>query len=153
MKILLIILALLYVLSPYDIFPDFFAIGWGWLDDLIVLGLLWRYLHSLGKKPFGSQQFYRQSQRPYENRDNDRFTQDKSHRSAPDSEQADRPKDPYEVLDIPRNASSEEIKNAYRQLANKYHPDKVLHLGEEFKKLAEERFKEIEEAYRELVKK
>jgi len=136
MKILLIILALLYVLSPYDIFPDFFAIGWGWIDDLIVLGLLWRYLNSLGKKPFGSQQFYRQS-----------------HRSAPDSEQADRPKDPYEVLDIPRNASSAEIKNAYRQLANKYHPDKVLHLGEEFRKLAEERFKEIEEAYRELMPK
>ena len=153
MKILLIILALLYVLSPYDIFPDFFAIGWGWLDDLIVLGLLWRYLNSLGKKPLGSQQFYRQHQRSYENRDNDRFTQDKSHRSAPGSEEVDRPKDPYEVLDIPRNASSAEIKNAYRQLANKYHPDKVLHLGEEFRKLAEERFKAIEKAYRELMPK
>ena len=47
----------------------------------------------------------------------------------------------------------EEIKNAYKQLANKYHPDKVLHLGEEFKKMAEERFKEIQEAYRELIPK
>ena len=142
MKILLIILALLYVLSPYDIFPDFLAIGWGWLDDLIVLGLLWRYLNSLGKKPFESQQFYQQS---YENRDN--------RRSGSEFKETGRPKNPYDVLDIPRNASSAEIKNAYRQLANKYHPDKVLHLGEEFRKLAEERFREIEEAYRELMPK
>ncbi len=145
MKILLIILALLYVLSPYDLFPDFLAIGWGWLDDLIIVGLLWRYLSSMGKKPFGSQQFYRQHQRPNENRDN--------RQSEDEFKKTDRPKDPYDVLNISRNASMAEIKNAYRQLANKYHPDKVLHLGEEFRRLAEERFKEIEEAYRELAKK
>ena len=68
-------------------------------------------------------------------------------------EEMDRPKDPYKVLNISRNASSEEIKKAYRQLANKYHPDKVLHLGEEFRKLAEKHFKEVEEAYRELMPK
>ena len=145
MKILLIILALLYALSPYDLFPDFFAIGWGWLDDLIVLGLLWRYLSALGKKPSGSQQFYRQHQRSFKNNNKGQS------RSEP--KDTDMPKDPYEVLNIPRNASSVEIKNAYRQLANKYHPDKVSHLGEEFRTLAEERFKEIEEAYRELKQK
>ena len=145
MKILLIILALLYALSPYDLFPDFLAIGWGWLDDLIILGLLWRYLSSLGKKPFGSQQFYQQFKRSSGNRN--------SSRSGSEFQETRGPKDPYEVLNISRNASSEEIKNAYRQLANKYHPDKVLHLGEEFRKLAEQRFKEIEEAYRELKQK
>jgi len=56
------------------------------------------------------------------------------------------------VLGVPRDATQEEIKKAYRQLANKYHPDKVEHLGDEFKKLAETRFKEIEAAYRELTK-
>lgn len=145
MKILLIILALLYALSPYDLFPDFLAIGWGWLDDLIILGLLWRYLSASGKKPFGAQQFYRNYKRPYENKGN--------RQSGSEFKETDTPKDPYDVLNIPRNASLAEIKNAYRQLANKYHPDKVLHLGEEFRKLAEERFKEIEEAYRELAKK
>ena len=62
-------------------------------------------------------------------------------------------KDPYTVLNVDRDASPEEIKNSYKKLANKYHPDKVLHLGEEFKKMAEERFKEIQETYRELIPK
>ena len=141
MKILLIILALLYFLSPYDLFPDFLAIGWGWLDDLIVLGFLWRYLSSLSQKQSDSQQFYQQYRQSFEN---------KGHGAGSKFEETDTAKDPYKVLNVPRNASPEEIKTAYRQLANKYHPDKVTHLGEEFSKLAEQRFKEIEEAYREL---
>lgn len=147
-------MGLLYLLSPYDFFPDFMAIGWGWLDDLIILALLWRYLNSLGKKPFGSHQFYRQYQRPNGNSSSDRSRQynDNGRRSSNDAEHTGGPKDPYEVLNIPRGASLQEIKHAYRELANKYHPDKVLHLGEEFRQLAEQRFKEIEEAYRKLSK-
>ncbi len=52
-------------------------------------------------------------------------------------------KDYYEVLGVSRNASSEEIKRAYRKLAIKYHPDKNL----DNKKEAEEKFKEAAEAY------
>lgn len=152
MKILLIILALLYALSPYDLFPDF-AIGWGWIDDLILLGLLWRYLSSFRKKQFDSQKFYQHYQQSFGNEDNKRFSQKETHGTGSEFEEGDGPKDPYTVLNVPRNASPEEIKKAYRQLANKYHPDKVLHLGEEFRKLAEKRFKEIEEAYRELMPK
>jgi DnaJ like chaperone protein len=55
------------------------------------------------------------------------------------------------VLGIERSASVEEIKHAYRELASKYHPDKLEHLGEEFKVLAEKRFKEIQQAYQELT--
>jgi len=51
-------------------------------------------------------------------------------------------KDYYETLGIPRNASEQEIKSAYRKLAIKHHPDK--HQGD---KDAEEKFKEISEAY------
>jgi molecular chaperone DnaJ len=53
-------------------------------------------------------------------------------------------RDYYEILGVPRNASLEEIKKAYRQLAFKYHPDRV---SQEKKKEAEEKFKEISEAY------
>jgi DnaJ-class molecular chaperone len=56
------------------------------------------------------------------------------------------------VLGVAANASPEEIKSAYRGLANKYHPDKVSHLGAEFRALAHEKFKEIQAAYQELAK-
>jgi DnaJ like chaperone protein len=56
----------------------------------------------------------------------------------------------WEVLGIGREASVEEIKRAYRQLTLQHHPDKVANLGPEFVKVAEERFKSIQEAYEEI---
>jgi molecular chaperone DnaJ len=50
-------------------------------------------------------------------------------------------RDYYEVLDVPRSASADEIKRAYRRLARQYHPD--VNKDTE----AEARFKEINEAY------
>ncbi|HVP24958.1 MAG TPA: molecular chaperone DnaJ [Methanomicrobiales archaeon] len=54
-------------------------------------------------------------------------------------------RDYYEVLGVPRNASDEDLKKAFRQLARKYHPD--LNPGN---KNAEEQFKEINEAFQVL---
>ncbi len=51
-------------------------------------------------------------------------------------------KDPYRALGVDKKASAEEIKKAYRKLARQYHPDR--HGGD---KQAEERFKEVQEAY------
>jgi len=58
----------------------------------------------------------------------------------------------YHILKIDKQATDDEIKRAYRKMANKYHPDKVSHLGNEFQKLAEEKFKAVSEAYRQIKK-
>jgi DnaJ like chaperone protein len=53
----------------------------------------------------------------------------------------------YAVLGLEQGADFVEIKKAYRKLSMQYHPDKVGHLGEEFKKISEEKMKEINVAY------
>ncbi|MBN1416549.1 MAG: DnaJ domain-containing protein [Bacteroidales bacterium] len=58
----------------------------------------------------------------------------------------------YEVLEIKRNSSAEQIKKAYRQLALKNHPDRVAYLGEEIRKKAHEKFAKINEAYKVIKK-
>ncbi len=128
MKLLLILLAVLYALSPYDVLPDF-LVGWGWLDDIVVLGLLWRYLNRQRKKSAS----YRE-------------------KGVPGKDTGRPAADPHEVLGVRPGAAQQEIRQAYRELAGKYHPDKVDHLGKEFKALAEERFKEIQAAYDALKK-
>jgi DnaJ like chaperone protein len=138
MKWIWIILALIYLLSPLDLIPGLHALGW--LDDLVVIILLFRYLSKIGqfrttgRPPFGDRQ----------------YTDDHSHTK--NSQAAEKTvRSPFEILKIPPDADQEEIRAAYRKLANQYHPDKVAHLGDEFQKLAEQRFKEIQAAYDKLI--
>ncbi len=56
-------------------------------------------------------------------------------------------RDYYEVLGVPRGVSKDEIKRSYRRLAKEYHPD----MAKGDKKVAEERFKELSEAYEVLA--
>ena len=58
----------------------------------------------------------------------------------------------YKILEISPDASVDEIKKAYREMAKKYHPDKVSYLGEDFRKAANEKFKKINEAYNRIKK-
>lgn len=148
MKIILVLLALLYALFPYDILPDFIP-GWGWLDDLVILFLLWRSVLSPARGKSRQDGTFHKG--PWPGRgphQGNSFGRQRHGRQ--DGESGG--KDPYAVLGLSRNASKEEIRKAYRDLAIKYHPDKVSHLGNEFKELAEARFKEIQQAYQTLLK-
>lgn len=131
-----IILALVYLLSPIDLIPGLHAVGW--LDDILVLFFLYRYLTRL-KKTIGSQPppngYQRHEPPPGNERDTDSFR-----------------KTPHEILGVSPQAGQDEIKAAYRRLAGQYHPDKVAHLGREFQEMADQRFKEIQAAYDQLVK-
>ena len=57
----------------------------------------------------------------------------------------------YDVLGLDGMSSIETIRKSYRELARKYHPDRVEHLGPEFKELAERRMSEINGAYERLL--
>jgi DnaJ like chaperone protein len=146
MRYVYILLALLYALSPFDLLPDFFA-GWGWLDDLVILGLLVRYLYLQKQKFQAGRQYFQYRQRAGKTQQQE-YSQNNGSRTDKNTG-AD---DPYAVLGISRTASAEEIKKAYRKLVLQYHPDKVAHLGDEFKALAEERFKQIQQAYQQITK-
>lgn len=58
--------------------------------------------------------------------------------------------DPYSILGVSRDASDEEIKKAYRKLSRKYHPD--ANINNPNKDQAEEKFKEIQQAYDQIMK-
>ncbi len=125
------ILIFLYLISPYDLIPDLIP-GWGWADDLLLVGgLCWYFLVHRRR--------WRSPDGPHRGSREEETTE-----AAPAEEVK---KDPYAVLGVDRSASGEEVRRAYRQLAAKYHPDKVSHLGEEFRVLAAKRFKEIKAAF------
>ncbi len=58
----------------------------------------------------------------------------------------------YQILEIPKSATNDEVKKAYRRMAVKYHPDKVSHLGPEHQKAAKGKFQKLTEAYDRIKK-
>ena len=127
-----LLLGILYLASPIDAIPDS-LLGLGWADDIALLLLAYWFVKRV--LPGGYQQTGSyHSSRP---------GQEESESEA--GAKAER--DPYEILDISRNATPEEIKSAYRKKAQRYHPDRVAHLGDEFQQLAKQKFQEIQKAY------
>ena len=122
-----LIAALIYVILPWDF--DFIPLA-GRVDDLLVLGFALWYAWKASSAVRG---------------------RGEGRETGPSGTDADAD-DPYQVLGVPRSASDEEIRRAYRDLLVKYHPDRLQHLGGEFRELASRRAVAINGAY-ESVKK
>jgi len=142
MKMLFTLIAAAYALLPHDIIPDF-LLGPGWLDDLIVVGLVWYFFFSPRKR-------YNQSS-AYQSFSDKTGTKGESYNNGNDRKNT-AGKDPYQILGVSQSATVEDVRKRYKVLALQYHPDKVAHLGVEFQQLAEQKFKEIQEAYQTIIK-
>lgn len=146
MRILIYIFVILYVISGFDIIPEWVVGPIGVIDDIIILGAVyWYFIYRPAKIRARSQRAY------YQEGEGTRRESYQENQKRAQTDKRFSKSDPYEVLGLRRQASIDDIKSAYRKLAAKYHPDKVDHLGDEFRTLAEQKFKEIQEAYQELV--
>lgn len=125
--------ALLYAIFPADVVPDVLPLI-GWLDDLLALGLagylLWKGRRIRVERPRTPPPGWREAEEVSAEPEND---------------------DPYAILGVPRGASSDEIKQAYRARIAEYHPDKVAHLGPDLRQLAERKTLAIQRAYERLA--
>ncbi|MBW1892073.1 MAG: DnaJ domain-containing protein [Deltaproteobacteria bacterium] len=153
--ILLIILVVLYILSPFDLIPDLLPI-YGWIDDTFLLGLLLYFLRR-GRLP-GFLINLKNILDPFKKK-NAKYRHNQTDSTGSYGEYGNRQgrtdtfqkKTPFEILGVQPGASQEEIHAAYRRAVHAYHPDKVSHLGPELQELAKNKFVEIQEAYQELT--
>ena len=132
----LIALAVLYVIFPRDLIPDYFGRGLGLIDDLALIAFL----------AYG----YRKAARS---------ASAGAAREGPEPRRREPPRrdpepsgafDPHAVLGVDPSATGEEIRAAYRARMREYHPDKVAHLGRELQELAHRKAVEIQRAYERL---
>jgi DnaJ like chaperone protein len=145
LKMWMIVAAVVYLVLPYDLLPDFLGLP-GRIDDLLFMVCLAWYYREHGRR-FGANRSEGETAEAH-------AKAGPEPRSAFDAKAPKAPKalDAYSVLGIPPSASSDAIKAAYRERMSEYHPDKVAHLGEELQKLAHAKSQEIQHAYRALQK-
>jgi len=138
LKTWLILIAVVYLIFPRDLIPDFLGRGLGLIDDLALIALL-IYIYRKYIREYSAQETQGQAQRE----------RSESTRETTDFGSAF---DPYEILGVSPSDSTEAIRAAYRARMQEYHPDKVAHLGEELRALAHRKAQEIQRAYEELCK-
>lgn len=122
------------------------------------------YCSDCGHRVFPGDKFYRSCNEPLEW---DNGQQEESHRTAESEDDfaqtlpfesrfasdAEKAKRYSRILGLKGKVTINDIKERYKELIAKYHPDKVQHLGEEFQSIAEQKTKEINQAYEYFKKK
>lgn len=135
--VLLLTAALLYVIFPWDF--DFVPFV-GRLDDLLFV-LLALYYYRKRKRALGGRGGASEARRegPSEKRESGETMRGEE-------------SDPYLLLGVDRGDGEDDIKRAYREMLGKYHPDRVQHLGEEFREMAARKAKAINLAWQRIRK-
>ena len=121
----LIIILIIYIISPLDLFPFVF-------DDLIASGFLFYFW------------------RKFKNQKNQKSYYSRSKSQTNINAGSDGPMnldESYKLLNVSFDASLSEVQKAYKEKMAKSHPDKVAHLSEELQKKAKELALEINKAY------
>lgn len=117
----------IYFLSPIDLFPDF--IPFARIDD-VIFALIFFFMLERSQTMRG---FFSEAKRAAKGK------------PPKDGEQS-----PYDVLGVKKGAAQREIKQAYRQLLKRYHPDKFVHMGDAYVETAKRKTQQIVEAYQAL---
>jgi uncharacterized membrane protein YkvA (DUF1232 family) len=142
----LIVAAIVYLVLPYDLLPDFLGLP-GRIDDVLIMGwLAWFYRNHLQKYTAMESEKSEES----EQEQTGRSKGGSAGQGAATGAGSSKAFDAYDVLGVTRAASSDAIQAAYRSRMQEYHPDKVAHLGEELQQLAHEKSQQIQRAYRQL---
>ena len=157
-RLLVIVLAILvvviYVRSPIDLVPDGAGLL-GVVDDLMVaLGVMW-WLRNRAAPPRPRTTARQRARGPGEFRrgagGEASGARERDAGGAAAAAADDAPAwDPHAVLGVPRGATRDEIRDAYRVQMKLYHPDRVADLGPELQKVAHRKAIEIQRAFAEI---
>ncbi len=122
---LLIIILIIYIISPLDLFPFVF-------DDLIASGFLFYFWRKF-KNQKNQKNYYSRGQ------------SQANRKAEPDGSMG--LGESYKLLNVSPGSTWSEVQKAYKEKMAKSHPDKVAHLGEELQEKARELTVEINKAY------
>jgi uncharacterized membrane protein YkvA (DUF1232 family) len=144
----LFVVAIIYLLFPRDLIPDYMGGGFGLIDDVALMGLLAYYFRNYVRQYTAAQAGDQRGDAKHRQQQNGREGQQQ--REGAERSSSGSGSDPYSILGVSRGASQEEIRVAYHARMQEYHPDKVAHLGDDLQELALRKSQEIQQAYQRL---